>query len=331
LLSGLHELQPDARVLLFSNEDRPAEVPASFSWIKAPAKSSRWWSLVTFPRAARKAGAGVVHTQYSLSPLVRKGGITTIHDVSFFVGPEWFKVRDRVLLQRSIPASVRRAAKVITVSETSRKEIEQFIPAAAGKVVVTPNACPPWISAVPRDQAKRRVAELGIEGPFVLTVGTRWPRKNMDLAIQAADLLPHELAHRLIVTGKQGWGAAELGSRGIATGYVSNEMLSCLYSAADLYLAPSRHEGFGIPLLEAFRCGCPVICSTGGALPEVAGSAAFVEPSWSPEEWSRSIARLLNDTSTLQDLRQRGFQREREFSWKECARRTVEVYREVAS
>ncbi len=333
LLQGLSQLEFPETVLLYSNAPKPLNIPwhPNFRWILLEARSSRWWSLVQFPLAARRAGASVVHTQYSLSPLVRKGGISTIHDVSFLIGPDWFSARDRVLLRHSIPATVKRAARVITVSATSRREIESLIPAAKGKTEVTYNACPSWIEAVPRAVASDVVHErLGLDGPFLLTVGTRWPRKNMRLAVDAVQMLPPELPHKLVVTGKAGWGDQTIGTRGVGVGYVDNYLLSCLYSSAEMYLAPSFHEGFGIPLLEAFRCGCPVLCSEGGALPEVAGDAARVVRSWEAGEWARQIQETLGDRSTLDSLRQRGLRREREFSWEQTARQTLEIYREVA-
>lgn len=332
LLYGMARIDPGLRVLLFSNAARPSEIPESpnFEWIRLPARNARWWSYVAFPLAARRRGAGAIHTQYSLSPLAGRRGITTVHDVSFFIGPEWFRPRDRQILSLTVPASCRRAAKVLAVSKTCAEEIGRYIPAAKGKTVVTYNACPPWIQAVPPDEARAYVREkLGVSEPYLLTVGTRWPRKNMELAVRAADRLPGDLPHRLVVTGKYGWGGDELGKRGLAVGYVSNEALACLYSAADLYLAPSRHEGFGIPLLEAFRCGCPVLCSTGGALPEVADGAAIVERSWEPADWASAIAAALADSSNLTAMRARGREREKAFTWQETARRTCDVYREV--
>ncbi len=163
----------------------------------------------------------------------------------------------------------------------------------------------------------------------MLTVGTRWPRKNMALALDACELLPPDIPHKLVVTGKPGWGEERLGSRGIAVGYVSSEELSELYSAADLYLAPSRHEGFGVPVLEAMRCGCPVLASSGGALPEVVGDAGIIERSWEPAAWSQTIQKALGDSSKLNELRQRGRAREAEFSWEDTARKTLDVYRGV--
>lgn len=333
LVEGMVGQVGSARVLLLSDVGKPADLQLGdcFEWVVAPAKSSRWWSLVTFPLLARRLGADVIHAQYSLSPLVGIKGVTTIHDISFFIGPEWFKAKDRFILSKTVPAAARRAAKIITVSETSKREIEKFIPAAAGKVAVTPLASPSWIQRVGRQTAQRMLREkLGLDVPFLLTVGTRWPRKNMQLAVDAVNALDKSYSHQLVVTGKAGWGESGLGNRGRAVGYVDAETLSCLYSAAAIYLAPSRHEGFGIPLMEAFRCGCPVVCSSGGALPEVAGDAGVVETSWEASQWTNTIGRLLDDPSKLELLRSRGLERETLFTWTETARRTLEVYREVA-
>ena len=333
LLRAMQPQLTDVQLLLLTNADPSAEIPETdrCQWVRVPGRSSRLWSLFAFPFAARRLGADLAHTQYTLSPLVRRG-VTTVHDVSFLIGPDWFKPRDRFLLQRTVPDSCRRAARILTVSETSRSEIERLIPAARGKVVATPLGCPTWIQPVPREDARAIVAsKLGLSEPYALTVGTSWPRKNLQLALDAMDRLPADVPHVLALTGKSGWGDQALGARGRALGYVDRNLLSALYSGADLYLCPSRHEGFGIPILEAFRCGCPVVASSGGALPEVADDAAEIVLSWSPEAWARRIETLLRDPSKLDFLRERGYRREREFSWEETARRTLDVYRQVAS
>ena len=280
---------------------------------------------MTFPLAARRAGADVIHVQYSMSPLVGGSGVTTIHDVSFFIGPQWFSRRDGFILRQTVPVAARRARRIIAVSDTDAREIAQFIPAATGKIRTTPNACPPWI--MPTPDAKKIVEEkFGLVEPFLLTVGTRWARKNMELAVAAAATTPYPL----VVTGKGQWKSGEIGPRGRSVGYVTQAELSALYSAAALYLAPSFHEGFGIPLLEAFRCGCPVLCSPGGALPEVAGNAAIVLPDWDTATWTKAISDALSDSSKLSSLTQAGLARERQFTWESTAERTLDVYREVA-
>ncbi|MCX7800308.1 MAG: glycosyltransferase family 4 protein [Fimbriimonadales bacterium] len=334
LLHGLCRIRHGFDLLLFSNAPRPAGIPLpeDAAWIRLPCRSDRWWSWVAFPLEARRARASVLHTQYSLSPLAKGIGVTTIHDVSFFIEPSWFRPKDRVLLRSLVPLAARWSSRVVTVSQTSKADIERFLPAARGKVRVAPNAPHPDLRPVERCEARRLVErEFGIKEPYLLTVGTRWPRKNLSLATRAVELLPEETIHRLVLTGKPGWGPEEIGPRCRPVGYVSLPQLAALYSAADLYLAPSRYEGFGITILEAFACGCPVLCSSGGAQPEVAGSAGAVMRSWEPEDWAGAILGLLGDSSKLERMRTEGRRRAAEFSWEDAARRTCEVYQEVLS
>lgn len=330
LVHGLARTGSDWRYLLFFNDETPPQIPDDprFEAIRVPARSDRWWSMVAFPLAARRMGAHVIHTQYNLSPLAGERGVTLIHDVSFFIGPQWFGAKDRALLRRFVPGSARRAAQVLTVSETSAREIGRYIPAARGKLTVTPLALNPALTITPREQAVEVVREhLGIEGPYALSVSTRWPRKNMALAVGAMARLPETFPHQLVLTGK---GDAPDHPRVRTTGYVEDGLLGPLYAAADLYLCPSHHEGFGLPLLEAFASGCPVLCSGGGALPEVAGGAAYVETDLTPETWTCRIEALLTDSSKVADMRRRGLERVHCFDWRETARRTLEAYAKVA-
>lgn len=334
LLHGLTRLPDDVRVLLFHRGEAPfgLSAPNRFQWIRVPAQSARWWSLVAFPLAARRHNADVFHAQYNVSPLAGSRAVATVHDVSFFIGPEWFRPRDRFLLRRFVPATVRRVARVLTVSETSRREIERHIPQAMGKVLVTPNALGPGFQPWEREAAARHVAgRFLVDRPFVLSVGTRWPRKNAQLAIDATRNLPDSTPHLLVLAGHPGWGGLDRHQRVKEVGYVDDTDLASLYAAADLYLAPSRHEGFGIPLLEAWASRCPVLCSQGGALPETAGDAAEVEPSWEPSDWAAAIQRLLDDPERLDALRARGTERLKCFDWRKTAELTLAAYREAAA
>lgn len=332
LVQGLSETGVDAEFLLFTNQSRPEKVPDDprFRTMHVPSPINRWWSYVVFPRAARAAGAHVLHTQYNVSPIAARQTVTTVHDVSFFVEPSWFKPKDRYLLQTQIPASIKRAAHVLTVSETSKAEIERFIPSAKGKTTVTYNALGPQIQPVEKTAAQREVKDrLGIDPPYLFTLGTRWPRKNLALAIQTAALLPENFPHRLVVGGQPGWGDLPRNHRTVFPGYLEDDLVSALYSAADLYLAPSLHEGFGIPLLEAWACGCPVLCGPGGALPEIGGDAVILAPDFEPETWAGLVTEALADSSKLAAMRERGHQRLHRFSWRETAEKTLEVYQNV--
>lgn len=334
LLHGFSRLSGDFRLLLMAPDEDPGNIPADprFEWVTVGGRNDRWWSLVTFPLEARRRGAHVVHAQYNISPLARQRKISTIHDVSFFIEPSWFRPRDRKLLQTYVPITARKVDRVITVSETSKADIVRFTQVNPEKVAVTYLDAHPRIERLDRKVARQMVSRLvGADEPFALTVSTRWPRKNMDLAVRAMDRIPDHFPHRLVLTGKEGWGERAEGRRVRITGYVDDAMLSALYSAADLYLCPSRYEGFGLPLIEAFHCGCPVICSTGGSLPEVAGDAAHVEPSWEVADWAQAIDNLLRDDARRQDLVERGFRRREMFSWEKTAAATLAIYQEVAA
>jgi glycosyltransferase involved in cell wall biosynthesis len=182
-----------------------------------------------------------------------------------------------------------------------------------------------------REEAAPALAGLGIDGPYILAIGARWPRKNLALAIRAAELLPSELPHKLLVVGKEGWGEEGGGKRTVATGYLPNESLPPLYAGADLFVFPSLYEGFGIPMIEAFASGTPVLASSGGSLPEVSGGAAEIVDSFEASDWAGAITRLLRDSSKISEMRKRGLERSKAFSWKETAAKTVSVYEEAAS
>lgn len=319
LLTGLAEIELPFDVLLLSDQPKPKGTDFSWRQVKGGA---RWRSLVGMPMAARRAGATAYHTQYTLSPLAR-GGITTIHDVSFFIGPEWFKPKDRILMQRTVPASARRAKKVITVSGASKRDVIRFTGVDPDKVVVTYNAAPSWFEPLSQP------VDSPVGGPYLLTIGARWPRKNLGLAIRAVGLLPDSIPHKLLVVGKEGWGEEGAGPRIVSTGYLPNESLPALYAGADLFLFPSFYEGFGIPMVEAFASGTPVLSSAGGSLPEVSGGAAEILDSFEPEDWATAIVSLLNDSSKMAKMRERGLARCKDFSWTDTARRTAAVYSEV--
>ncbi len=332
LIYGFKEVANDLPLLFVSNASRPKNIPWSNSWRweVVQASSNRIWSWFSFPRIAKRLGARAIHTQYNLSPLAGRIGITTIHDVSFFIGPEWFSKKDRFLLSRFVPASAKRSAKVITVSQTSRSEIEQYIPQAVGKIEVTMLAAPPWIQPVEREEARDFTRKKwGLSKPFLLTVGNQWSRKNQILAVQAADLLPESVPHQLALAGKPG--DLPISKRVNQLGFVQGDELAYLYGAADLMIFPSLHEGFGLPVLEAFRCQCPVICGGNGALPEVAGVAACIPKSYEPQDWSSQIRSLLESSGNLNEMRAMGRARADEFSWAQTAKQTLSVYQEVGN
>ncbi len=313
---------PELKLVLYSH--RPLfeyEAPEGVEVRIVPGWSRRWWSLVTLPLRARRDGVDLLHVQYTVSPLKTCLVVTTVHDVSFLLMPQLFGLKDRLLLRASVPRSIRRAERTITVSETSKRDILRTIGVAAEKVAVTPLAAPPEFRLI--DSAGEIVRrEFGLEQPYVLAVGNLIPRKNLAMAIGA--FAKANVGSTLAIAGK---GEGVEGAK--CLGYVPDELLPALYTAAELFLFPSLYEGFGIPALEAMACGCPVLASDGGALPEVVEDAGWIRPANDEKAWEEAIRALLADPATRAELRAKGLERAKMFSWRETARCTADVYDEV--
>jgi glycosyltransferase involved in cell wall biosynthesis len=264
------------------------------------------WSL---PRLLRRVGAALVHTQYALPPRAPCPGVVTIHDTSY-EDPELMGRWDRLVFRRVVPAAARRAARVLTVSERSRRDLVERYDLPPERVVVTPNGVDP--AFVPGD------------GPrdYVLAVGAIQERKNQLAALVAAE----EVGLPLVVAGpeKDGGLGDELRDGGATlTGYVETPALVELVQGAACLVQASRHEGFGLPVLEAMACGTPVVAVDEPALVEVAGEAAVIVR---PDGLADGIRRALAERERL---RAAGLARARLFTWERTAERTLAVYREV--
>ncbi len=225
------------------------------------------------------------------------------------------------------------ADHIITISEFMKQEIVANLGFDPDRVTAIPLASDPVFSPRHDAQIASACAALAIPKDFLLCVGTLEPRKNIALAIQALAQAKTDIP--LVLTGWQGWGdkgwwdlikKAHLEKRVFITKYVTDEMLACLYSGARALVYPSFYEGFGLPVLEAMACGCPVVCARSSSLPEVAGDAAlFVDPH-DAGDCAAAIEKVVCDSALNDTLKIRGFKRASDFSWQRTARRTFEVF-----
>jgi len=327
--------------------DAPPGLGANFAWreIARPANDALWM-LSAFPRVLKADKIDVAHTQYNI-PLLGAPCpvVTTIHDVSFRVHPDLFLPKDRWVLNTLVPRSMQKAAAIVAVSESTRRDLLRFYPAIpAEKVSVVLEAAGRQFRPPDGQETAQAAANkaLGLENaPYLLAVGVLQPRKNLALLLEAFTRLksgPHPPPHRLIIAGKRGWLdetdaqiaalPEEVARQIVLAGYVADADLPLLYGGAEALCYPSRYEGFGLPPLEAMACGCPVLCSRSSSLPEVVGDAGILLPADDPSAWASALEALLASPAAMNDWRKRGLERAALFSWEKAAKETLAVYKE---
>jgi glycosyltransferase involved in cell wall biosynthesis len=235
----------------------------------------------------------------------------TVHDLAVLRHPGAFGRWTQLYVPRVAPHVVRAAQRVIAVSEFTAGEIERLLRVPRERIRVIANG----VEAAFTPEGPRA------DGEYVLAVGTLEPRKNLARVIEAAERLGVELR----VVGARGWGAVDVRGANVTwSGRVDDAELARLYRGARCLVYPSLYEGFGIPILEAMACGTPVVTSRGGATEEIAGGAAVLVDPLDAGDIAAWIERA------GPELRERGLERARGFTWDETAQRTHAVYEEVA-
>jgi glycosyltransferase involved in cell wall biosynthesis len=224
---------------------------------------------------------------------------------------------------------------VLAVSEHTKHEVVGLLGVPPERVVVTPNAArahfrPPDAATLAQFRARKELPEQ-----FVLYVGTLEPRKNLTTLLDAYSQVVRSSNAPLIVGGGKGWlydavferlEALGLRDRVHFVGYLDEEDLPLWYAAATVFVFPSLYEGFGMPPLEAMACGTPVVTSNTTSLPEVVGDAGLMVSPRDAEALAEALLRLLRDADLRAELRARGLQRARTFSWRASAERTLHAY-----
>jgi glycosyltransferase involved in cell wall biosynthesis len=294
------------------------------------------------PQDAMFPGIDLWHATEHLAPRLRRiRSVFTLHDLIFRFDPGSHLPLNRIYLNTMMPRFLRAADAVIAVSECSKRDAVHLYNTPAEKIHVIPEGVDAHFRPV-RDRA--RLAQVreqyGLPDHFVLFVGTIEPRKNLPVLFEALasrrarglDMWP------LVIVGKPGWlvepilaRITELGLQDwvYRTGFVPDDDLPALYSAATVSVMPSRYEGFGLPVLEAMACGTPVVCSNTSSLPEVAGQAALLVAPEDVPGWADTVTRVWNDAALYGKLRERGLAQAAQFTWENAARQTLEVYRTV--
>ena len=306
-----------------------------------------FWSHFYFPHLLRKNRFDVIHSPAFVIPFgCPCPSVVTVLDLSFLMFPAQFEKRWQTYVKTVMPSVLRTVSGVICISEHSKQELLKSYQIPSDKIRVVHCGI---------DHARFHpgvtidadwLHSIGLHKDYVLHVGTLSQRKNIPLLLRAVASLRSRgrfNGHQLVLAGPELsvlHGGSEihktiraLGLQNIVvlTGHVAEERLAGLYAHAKVLAMPSLYEGFGLPVLESMASGTPVVASNCSSIPEVAADAAILVPPQDEQALADAIADVIECRATADELRSKGLQRARQFSWERAAAETLEVYRSVAS
>jgi glycosyltransferase involved in cell wall biosynthesis len=310
-------------------------VPSEPGYKRAIGEALYWPSRVVHDQL------DVLHTSGFPVPKVRVPVVLTVNDVRFVYLPHSYKLPRLLFLRMVVPFSLRRATRIIAISQNTKNDLISHFGVSKDKVDVAPIPVGPDFHPVSDSNILNKVREkFQLPDHFILYVGHLEPRKNLDRLVEAFGQIYEYFPHYLVILGKPNYGysnmlkqlrGSRLASRVIFTGYVEDVYLPSVYTLADLLAFPSLHEGFGVPVLEAMACGTPVITSTAGALPEVAGDAAILVNPYNVKAIAESIARVLESPQLARELITLGLQRIQKFKARDSATSIIRCYQKAVA
>ncbi len=299
------------------------------------------WNTLRFPPYNWLAGrADLYHfPNFIIPPLGRGKAVVTIHDLAFMRYPQFAETRNVHYLNRHIRRTTARADAIITVSHFSAREVCTYLNVSPERVFPIHHGIDPRFRRPDPQAMRATLAGIGLDRPYLLTVGTVEPRKNIPHLVRVFEALT-DFDGDLVIAGGMGWKTQPIldcirqSPRAASIkclGFTNDDTLPALYTGAEMFLLSSFYEGFGFPPVEAMACGTPVVSSTGGSLQEVLGDAAVLLSHYDIDGWTEAIRRVRHDAEHRRDLIGKGYSKAASYTWEKTARRTLEVFRQVAS
>lgn len=341
LVGAMAQMQDQVELVLYEDERNSVPLPSGLTLRRVPVKANRYSAAeqVNLARYCRADSLDVFHSPFYVVPIFAPCPVVvTFHDLIPFLFPiyPWAK---QSLVRNGYRVAARKAAHIIADSENTAKDIENLLSIERERISVVHLA--PHASYSPRggdEEITLLSTKFGIRHPYVVVASARnWRTKNLETALHVLECVRQQSNVKFDAVA---YGAPE-GIRAAAvahglpvnlncTGYIARDELAMLYRNADAFLLPSLYEGFGLPLVEAMSCGCPVVTTTGGALPEVAGRCAQVFDPRDVRGMAAAICRLLCSEEDRTFWKKTALTRAQGFSWSRAARETVSVYHQSA-
>lgn len=351
LIRTLASKDRESRYLLLGNPRKTAalgSLPDNFQVVEWDGPRQSWWVHFKLHQLLQAYGVQLLHVPYlRIVSLVPCPYLMTVHDMADFLYTRERTFQQTVRL-RMVRRSLAGARRVLAVSKATQRDIENLFEIPSRQIAVVENAIDERFLQGSRREERRLVLErYQVNDPFLLYVGSARPQKNLPRLIEAFAVIKGELRDhpafgklKLLIIGDELSQHSDLRRTVVRTrmqqnvrflGFVPIETLRVFYQAAEVFVFPSLHEGFGLPPLEAMAQGAPVVTSDVSSLPEVVGEAAVLVHPENVFDIARGVQQVLLDPELRQQLRQRGQRQLSRYSWDRSIGRVLEIYREAAA
>jgi len=348
LIRNLQQLDKVNEYFIFVNQvEDPSCITetSNFKIVRLPSSPYPIWEQWYLPRAAKKLGLDLLHCTSNTAPFWGKIPLVlTLHDIIYleklnFRSGTWYQRLGNLYRRWNVPQIVPKAARILTVSAYEQKRIqEHFSEEAADKTVVVHNGVSLHFKPISPIVQEEKRKSFGLPENFMLFLGNTDPKKNLKGVLEALSILDNssqlnlplvmpDFGEEELMSLLGTMAATGLRSKIHLTGYIPNHDLPAVYAKATLFLYPSLRESFGLPILEAMACGCPVITSNTSSMPEIAGDAALLIDPFDPKTLAEAIHLLLLDPARRQHLIDKGFTRPPMFSYLRGAERVMDIYK----
>lgn len=299
------------------------------------------WDQIAVPWITWQYKLDVIfNPKFAVPFLARAKKVFVMHGSEWFVIPDTFLWYDRLYTRFMVPLYCRKSDAILSVTETVAKDVVEFTGVKRSKITPVYNGFEPDIFHVVNDAERLSEVRSRYKLPdrFILWTGQIYPPKNCGRLLEALARVRDQVPHHLVIAGEERWRAKEalkviegldLSDRVNFAGWVSHEDLPVLYNLADLFVLPSLYEGFGIPLIEAMACGCPVLTSKTGSPPEVVDGAAYLVDPHDVGNIAAGITGVLTSEKMRSTMTEKGLRRAKDFGWERCAREVLAVLERV--
>lgn len=334
-------------VLFFSDKDIDGvSFPANFKKVRANVLWHTFSEQLVLPLIFLKENLDLLHVpHFNIPILYPKKFVVTIHDLTILrvntgrasTHAYWFYQVKRLGFKVVLLTAVLRSKKILTVTDFVKRDIVKTFKVREEKVVVAPNAVTPDFKRVAESKITAILPKYRVKKPYLFYVGNAHPHKNVEGLLTAFEVVSEKHPDLQLVLGgkrcffyerlEEEWKNAKIFPKINFAGFIDEQDLPTLYSGAEMFINPSKHEGFGLQLLEAFACGTKVACSKETSLPEVGGKAAYYFDPYDPRDMAEVILRAIDDKSNKRI--KLGYKRVREYSWEKSAKKVLGLYKTV--